>query len=62
MEKTVTISMGEYEEIKHKAELLEEIMEEDNLPIEELEKIRKAEISGHMTEQEFYSRHPELKG
>ncbi len=61
MQETVTIPLKEYNELKHKAGVLDEIVEEEGLTIVELEKIKMAERSKKMTEEEFYLKHPELR-
>jgi hypothetical protein len=64
MSETVSISKDEYEELKHKSELLNEIIgiiEEEELTAEEIDKIKKAEKSPPMTEEEFLKNHPELR-
>ena len=61
MQKTVTIPMEEYEDLKHKADILEDIVEEEKLTAEDLGEIKRAEKSKRISEAEFYSRHPELR-
>ena len=61
MQKTVTIPLDEYKKLKHTAELLEDIIEEEHLTEEELDKIKHAEGSGKISKEDFYSRHPTLK-
>lgn len=61
MAETVTLTMDEYQELKHKAALLEEILEEESLTQAELEKLERAEKSGKMSEAEFFAKHPELR-
>ena len=61
MQKTVTIPLDEYNKLKHTAEILEDIIEEECLTEEELEKIKSAEQSPKLSKDEFYSKHPELK-
>ena len=61
MQETITVPLEEYEELKHKAEILQEIMEEEKLTIQDLEKIKQAEKSRRISKTDFYSRHPELR-
>ncbi|MBI4175991.1 MAG: hypothetical protein HY518_02205 [Candidatus Aenigmarchaeota archaeon] len=62
MQESVTIPLTEYRELKHKVDMLKEILEEEKLTMEELEDIKRAEKTKRVTKEEFYSRHPELKG
>jgi len=61
MQETVTIPLKEYEELKHKAGVLDEIVEEESLTIIEIEKIKLAERSKKLTEEEFYLKHSNLR-
>ncbi len=61
MQETITVPLEVYEELKHKAEILEGIMEEEKITLRELEKIKEAEKSRKFSKEEFYSRHTELK-
>ncbi len=61
MQKTVTIPLKEYKKLKHTAEILEDIVEEEQLTEQDLDKIKRAEKSVKMSKEDFYSRHPELR-
>ena len=61
MQKTITIPLEDYEDLKHKAELLEEIVGEEELTVTELEKIKRAEKTKKISEADFYSKHRELR-
>ena len=60
MAETVTLSSEEYRELKHKAELLDEILEEESLTEAELARLKRAEKSDRMSEAAFFAKHPEL--
>ncbi len=60
MAKTVTLQKEEYETLKHKAELLDNIIETEGLTEEEIMQLEEARLGKSFTEGEFLKKHPEL--
>ncbi|MCK4796909.1 MAG: hypothetical protein KAT05_05970 [Spirochaetes bacterium] len=61
MSSTVSIPQNEYNELLRKANLLNSIVDSENLTDKELERLDKARMGASISEDEFLSRHPELK-
>ncbi len=62
MAETVTITRNEYESLKKKADILNNIVETEKLSLGELKRLERARRGASITEDEFLKRHPELKG
>ncbi len=61
MTETVTLPKKEYESLKHKAELLDNIIETEELTVDEIKNLEEARLGKSLTEEEFLKKHPELK-
>lgn len=62
MAETITIPIKEYESLKKKADILNNIVETEQLSATEIRRLEKARRGASITEDEFLKRHPELKG
>lgn len=61
MAETITLPKKEYETLKHKAELLDNIIETEGLTNEEIMQLEEARLGKSLTEGEFLKKHPELE-
>ena len=60
MAETIIVPKKEYEALKHKAELLDSIIETEELSAAEVKELEEARLGKSLTEAEFLKKHPEL--
>lgn len=62
MAEIVTIPKSEYDSLKKKADILNNIVETEQLSAIELRRLERVRRGASITEEEFLKKHPELKG